>query len=192
MSRESMRLSEAEFRQLQENQKIAGATAIVTTTKRKPSHTPGVMNKHEARYAEMLSARATAGEIRGYEFEAWKFTLAHKLTYTPDFIVYREKPVRSQSIPLCGFRAIWWDQESDLVMVLDLNSIRAYRRGSVESVEVKACKKDGHVLMHEDAWIKLKLAADKGRGFPWLRWTLASYWCGAWTEKEIGAGNGKD
>ena len=53
-------------------------------------HKPGVMNKLEARYAELLEERKRKGEIVWYAFEGMKFVLTDRkprTTYTPDFIV---------------------------------------------------------------------------------------------------------
>lgn len=50
-------------------------------------HTPGQMNKLEARYAADLEARKLAGEIRLYQFEALKLRLAKNTFLTPDFFV---------------------------------------------------------------------------------------------------------
>jgi len=50
-------------------------------------HKPGVMNKLEAAYAEVLEGRKQSGEIIWYAFEAMKFVLAKRTTYMPDFIV---------------------------------------------------------------------------------------------------------
>jgi hypothetical protein len=57
--------------------------------KRKRSHTPGVMNHTESRYAEILEARRLAGEIAGWEFEAETLVLSAEALcrYTPDFRV---------------------------------------------------------------------------------------------------------
>lgn len=52
-------------------------------------HTPGVMNKMEARYAAHLDIRHRAGEIVWFKFEAITFKLAKDLRYTPDFVVMR-------------------------------------------------------------------------------------------------------
>jgi len=46
-----------------------------------------VMNKLEARYAELLELRKRSGEIIWYTFEGMKFVLAKRTTYMPDFIV---------------------------------------------------------------------------------------------------------
>ena len=45
------------------------------------------MNKLEARYSELLSARKHAGEIVAWSYEAIKFKLADNTFYTPDFMV---------------------------------------------------------------------------------------------------------
>lgn len=49
----------------------------------------GVMNKTEAKYATHLEQLKVLGEISWYSFEAWKFRLANKTFYSPDFIVMR-------------------------------------------------------------------------------------------------------
>lgn len=45
------------------------------------------MNRTESKYADYLRERLMVGEIRWWEFEAWKFRLADKTYYSPDFIV---------------------------------------------------------------------------------------------------------
>jgi hypothetical protein len=51
-------------------------------------HTPGAMNKLEARYAaEYLAVQKLAGEILGFRFEPIKLRLADKTWYAPDFLV---------------------------------------------------------------------------------------------------------
>ncbi len=45
------------------------------------------MNHTEQKYAQHLAQRLMVGEIRWWEFEAWKFRLADNTYYTPDFIV---------------------------------------------------------------------------------------------------------
>ena len=47
----------------------------------------GEMNKAEAAYAAYLDLRVHAREIAWWSFEAWKFRLADRTFYTPDFIV---------------------------------------------------------------------------------------------------------
>ena len=50
-------------------------------------HTPGVMNKGEAAYAQHLEERKRAGEIVEYLFEPEKLRLADLAYYSPDFFV---------------------------------------------------------------------------------------------------------
>lgn len=45
------------------------------------------MNRVEEQYSRYLEERRHVGEIRWWMFEAWKFRLADKTYYTPDFIV---------------------------------------------------------------------------------------------------------
>lgn len=45
------------------------------------------MNKLEAEYARILEARKAAGEVTYYAFEVFKFKLADKTWYNPDFLV---------------------------------------------------------------------------------------------------------
>lgn len=49
----------------------------------------GVMNQTEAKYASHLEQLKMIGEIAWYSFEAWKFRLADKTFYSPDFIVMK-------------------------------------------------------------------------------------------------------
>lgn len=48
---------------------------------------PGKMNRLEARYAEHLRARQIDGEVVWFAFEAWRFRLADRTYYNPDFAV---------------------------------------------------------------------------------------------------------
>lgn len=50
-------------------------------------HQPGVMNRLEANYSLELEAQKRRGEILDWMFEAWKFKLANRTWYTPDFAV---------------------------------------------------------------------------------------------------------
>jgi hypothetical protein len=45
------------------------------------------MNKTEAAYADYLKFLQIGGEIAWYAYEGWKFRLADRTFYTPDFIV---------------------------------------------------------------------------------------------------------
>ena len=50
-------------------------------------HTPGVMNRLEANYAQYLELRKRANEIVHYAFEAVTLKIAADCRYTPDFMV---------------------------------------------------------------------------------------------------------
>lgn len=50
-------------------------------------HTPGVMNRTEAAYAEHLRIRQLAGEVQWFAFESVKLKLAPLTFWTPDFAV---------------------------------------------------------------------------------------------------------
>ena len=57
--------------------------------------------------------------------------------------------------------------------------------GVIEAHEVKACTKDGTILMRDDSLVKLKWAAKE---YPWIRWRLAARLRdGDWKYREIGA-----
>jgi hypothetical protein len=47
----------------------------------------GGMNHTEERYSRLLRDRMLVGEILWWAFECWKFRLADRTWYTPDFIV---------------------------------------------------------------------------------------------------------
>ena len=53
------------------------------TTKRQP----GVMNKTEAAFAELLAERQRRGEITAWWFEPMKLRLAPLTFYSPDFVI---------------------------------------------------------------------------------------------------------
>lgn len=50
-------------------------------------HSPGQMNKLEAKYAAWLEMRKLEGAIEWYAFEAITLKLAFDTRYTPDFVV---------------------------------------------------------------------------------------------------------
>ena len=70
----------------------------------RPIHKPGVMNKTEKQYAEMLERKRMAGEIVRYVFEKIKFKLAPKTFYTPDFYV-----VKPDCIEIHEVKGFWQD-----------------------------------------------------------------------------------
>lgn len=97
--------------------------------RRAASHTPGVMNGLESRYAAYLDLLVKAHQIRGYRFEWFPLVLpADRCTLTVDFFI-------------------------------------VMRDGSVQLHDTKPRKKNGRYFCHEDAWLKLKLAA---REYAWL------------------------
>jgi len=69
--------------------KINGLQAKTDKPKptRAPSHTPGVMNKTEARFADILAMRKRQGEIKDFGFELYTLKLAYRMTFNPDFFV---------------------------------------------------------------------------------------------------------
>ena len=59
-----------------------------TPAKGRPRRRAGEMNKLEARYdREIIQPRIIAGEYQESWFEEWKFRIADKTWYTPDFVV---------------------------------------------------------------------------------------------------------
>ena len=50
-------------------------------------HQPGVMNRTETEFAELLESRRLDGEVVAWSFEAITFKLANNTRYTPDFMV---------------------------------------------------------------------------------------------------------
>jgi hypothetical protein len=48
---------------------------------------PGVMNKVEASYGDLLKLRQIAGEVAWYQYEGITLKLAPDTRYTPDFVV---------------------------------------------------------------------------------------------------------
>ncbi len=65
------------------------ARRLLTKTRAKGRHKPGVLNKTEVAYAETLEVRKLAGDIAWYAFEAVTLKLAFDTRYCPDFIVMR-------------------------------------------------------------------------------------------------------
>lgn len=62
---------------------------LLTKTRAKGRHKPGVMNKTEAAYAMELEVRHRSGDIAWYAFEAVTLKLAFDTRYSPDFVVMR-------------------------------------------------------------------------------------------------------
>jgi len=56
---------------------------------RAPSHTWGVMNESEKRFAGELASQKEEGKILWFGFELWTFRLAEKLRFTPDFVAMK-------------------------------------------------------------------------------------------------------
>ena len=71
----------------------------------KPSHTWGEMNATEKLYSQELAVRQLAGEVKAWKFEAVRFTLANRTTYTPDFIVW----LADGSIEIVEVKGRWFD-----------------------------------------------------------------------------------
>lgn len=66
---------------------LGPAVNLATPKARGRTHVPGMMNKIEEAYSEVLETRRIAGEIAAWWFEAVKLRLADKTFYTCDFLV---------------------------------------------------------------------------------------------------------
>ena len=64
------------------------ATVPTPRTSTRTQHKPGEMNGTERAYSLHLDTLKLAGEITWWAFEAVVFTLAHRVTYRPDFMVH--------------------------------------------------------------------------------------------------------
>ena len=89
-----MRMSAAEFADHQQRIAASKAASKSVAPKNAKQHmqakgrlAPGVMNKTEERYAQVLEARKQAGEIVWWAFEAVKLKLAPNTHLTIDFTV---------------------------------------------------------------------------------------------------------
>lgn len=123
---------------------MARFSAIATMHRRE-------MNRTEAEYAEHLRERLLVNEIRWWAFEAWKFRLADKTYYTPDFIVV-------------------------------LNDLR------IEAHEVKALWGTGKPGWHEDARVKIKVAAEQHP----VHFVAVTKTRDGWEFEHFGQGLGRD
>ena len=65
----------------------AGPQVPKAKTRIVPSHSVGVMNNTEKKYAAILEARILVGEVASYKFESINFRLGVNLHYRPDFYV---------------------------------------------------------------------------------------------------------
>lgn len=89
------RLTAAEMARLTTAPREAHQRPDSTARARKPTsgrayHTEGILNDTEYRYAMLLDERLASGEILAWEFEKVRLVLAHRTTYTPDFMVLGE------------------------------------------------------------------------------------------------------
>ena len=119
-----------------------------------------VWNKTEARYAQYLDLLKKAGEIADWRFQEWKFQLAPRTHYTPDFAVLRhvEHPMGA-AVPL-------------------------WTLYDVKGRKVKANGSEGY-WAEEDAKLKIKLCP---RLWPWFRWCIVFPKSnGEWEEVEFRA-----
>jgi hypothetical protein len=154
------------------------AAPVPTAKRRAASHTLGVMNKTESLYADLLEARKLAHEIRDWNFEPLRFPLTDGCTFTPDFIVVMPR-LHPLNPPLGGFNRL------KLRANVTMGFVAALGYYEIEAVEVKACTKDGTILMRDDSLVKLKWAAKE---YPWIRWRIAARLRdGDWKYREIGA-----
>lgn len=76
--------------------------AMVNGGTRIKSRLPDGMNKTEALYAAELDWRQRHGEIVAWHFEPIRLRLAHRTTYTPDFLLVF-KDGRLQFVEIKGF-----------------------------------------------------------------------------------------
>lgn len=58
----------------------------------------GGMNKTEAAYSRRLESLKLAGEIKAWRFEALTFRLAHRCSYTPDFMVVTRSEIQIHEV----------------------------------------------------------------------------------------------
>lgn len=99
--------------------KATGAPKPVSTGNRttqakkarpRPQHTPGRMNKTEARYLQdVIEPRLKTGEYRSAKFEAVKLRLADRTFYTPDFAVVND---RTGEIELHEVKGGWIEDDA--------------------------------------------------------------------------------
>ena len=98
-------------------------------TKYGKRHIPGVMNKTESEYADILEQKRLAGEILAWRFERKTFKLGEdRCSYTPDMEVIRADgskeyidvkgsgPVDDKSIVKIKVAAdVWWEYDFAIV-----------------------------------------------------------------------------
>lgn len=109
-----------------------------TAKKKRPRgrHRKGQMTKLEKRYAAWLDALKASGHVLAWVFEPFALQLAHRTTYTPDFLVFRPMKIVDAFAHAGGVEI------------------------DVAFVEVKPRRRDtGRPLWIEDARVKWKVAA---------------------------------
>jgi hypothetical protein len=76
----------------------------IISSRPRPRHTPGKMNKTEEKYAAYLELRKRSGEIIRWVFEPFKLRLADNTFYHPDFMV-----VTAEQIEIHEYKGHWED-----------------------------------------------------------------------------------
>lgn len=115
------------------------------------------MNDEERKFAQHLSAEVLAGNIARWWFQPWKFLLADKCSYTPDFVILHND------------------------RTLEIADVKAYWKASKKAL-AKNAKAKGGVHVEDDAKVKAKVAA---RMWPVFRWTYRYRLDGDWKSEDV-------
>ena len=115
------------------------------------------MNEEERAFARHLTSEVLAGNILRAWPKPWKFLLADKCTYTPDFVILH----CDQTFEVADVKAFW----------------KASKKALATNPKAK-----GKVHVEEDAAVKMKVAA---RMFPVFRWTYRFRKDGEWKSEEV-------
>lgn len=115
------------------------------------------MNDEERKFAHHLDHRCANGDILKWWFQPWKFLLADKCSYTPDFVILHND------------------------RTLEIADVKAYWKASKKAL-AKNAKAKGGVHVEDDAKVKAKVAA---RMWPVFRWTYRYRLDGEWKSEDV-------
>lgn len=104
--------------------KATNRTAQAKKARPRPQHTPGRMNKTEARYQqEVIEPRLRSGEYRSARFEAIKLRLADRTFYTPDFAVVNDATGEIELHEVKGY----WEEDARVKIKVAAHQYPEYR-----------------------------------------------------------------
>lgn len=143
-------------RAISDGQSLEGCSLVVFPLAKAREYSIA-MNDEERKFAHHLDHRMANGDILRWWFQPWKFLLADKCSYTPDFVILHN----DQTFEIADVKAFW----------------KASKKALAKNAKAK-----GGVHVEEDAKVKAKVAA---RMWPVFRWTYRYRLDGEWKSEEV-------